>query len=121
MPAIEPPPPDTRSQTLHRLHPGPAIRRRTIVDAALIVGVTIIVSAPAGDPLRALGFGALAVVVGLVYFVVRRSNDLAALVHAAEWRDADVADKGVSLAEWQAGAVLAPWVERSAHPLEKRA
>lgn len=120
MPAIDPSTPGKPPHILRKAQPGPAVRRRTAVDTALVTGVALIVCVPAGDPVRTLGFGALAVAAGLIYFVVRRGNDLAMLASTEKWRDTQIAGKGISLAEWRKGATLAPWAGRAADPVEKR-
>lgn len=88
------------------------LRRRALIDAAVIVGIAILVSAPAANVVDSLMIGVVAISIGMLLFVIRRGNDLTALARAGRWREDAVAGQGLTLEEWRRGAPVAPWAER---------
>jgi hypothetical protein len=91
-----------------------AIRRRAVVDAAAVIIVTLAVSMPVSNPADSLAVGMAAVSVGMLLFMLRRRNDFTVLAQAARLRERAVAGRGLTVAQWAAGAPLPPWTEREA-------
>lgn len=95
-----------------RGHRVPALRRRTIFDTLLVVGIAILLSQPSALPDSSMKLAIIATSVGLLLYFVRRRNDLTELKQDMDQCDQDVSRRGISLSEWQGGAPLPPWHER---------
>lgn len=95
------------------------IRRRAWMDAALVALAAFAVSQPVAEPHASLLVGIAAVSVGILFFMVRRSRDIAHFVEGARSDAQRLSGGGISVAEWHKGAPLAPWAERrlgAGHP-----
>lgn len=89
------------------------LRRRAGIDACLILLATAGASLLAVETADRLLGGLAVLSVGILLFVIRRGHDIAHLVEAGRWREAALAGRGISIAQWHAGEPLARWNERS--------
>ena len=95
------------------------IRRRARMDAALVALAAFAISQPVAEPHASLLVGIAAISVGILFFMVRRSRDMAHFVEAARSDARRLSGSGISVAEWHKGTPLAPWAQRrqdAAHP-----
>jgi len=92
------------------------IRRRAIADAAFVVLVTFLVSIPVTQAHDSLLVGIATASVGLLFFMVRRSGDLARVADAVRADRLRLEGRGMSLGDWRAGKPLPNWSERRAGP-----
>jgi hypothetical protein len=88
------------------------IRRRSALDGAVIVLVTLLVTGIASGEHQMLLHAIGCVSIGILLFMIRRSQDVVALTRADDWRDRAVAGRGMRLADWHAGAALPGWAQR---------
>lgn len=89
-----------------------SLRRRMLVDALLLVGIAMAVCLPANDPANSVTLAISTICIGLLFFIIRRRNDLRAMIRANAWRDARSMGRGISFQQWRAGEPLPPWAER---------
>lgn len=95
------------------------IRRRALADAAFVVLVTFLVSIPVAQTHDSLLVGIATASIGLLFFMVRRSSDLARVADAVRADRLRLEGKGMSLADWRAGKPMPTWSERRAGPARR--
>lgn len=66
------------------------------------------------DPHTQLRLTIVAAGFALLAFMIRRSQDMADIRADLRARDAALAGRGISIADWHAGAPLPPWEKRVA-------
>lgn len=91
------------------------LRLRAIVDGALlalaVAAVPFLFASTLDALVATLGAGGGAVVL----YMARRGNDLERFAREVRARNAGLAERGIPLSAWHAGAPLPPWEERSFH------
>lgn len=92
------------------------LRRRAIADTALALLLLPGVLMLSDDPHTRLRLAIVAVAFGLLAFLIRRNQDLAAVRADVRARDAALAGRGISIGAWHAGRPLAPWADRVGSP-----
>lgn len=90
-----------------------ALRRRAFLDALIVTGVAVTLGWFADGPANAIMLIISTISIGMLFFIIRRHNDLRAVARITRWHDEQVAGKSLSLARWHAGETLPPWRERS--------
>jgi len=90
------------------------MRKRSVMDMVVIMLATGGTGLLADDAHNRLLFGLVALSLGILIFVIRRSRDVTRLVEAGRWRDDAIVGHGITLAEWHAGVPLPEWSRRSA-------
>ena len=94
-----------------------ALLERQLRRKALAEGVLLLAAIAAAflllPGLKLALLGTLAIGgLGLALFLARRGRDLRQLASADDWRAQALEGRGLSLAEWHAGAELPNWTER---------
>lgn len=89
-----------------------AARRRAAVDFLLLIGGTFLASLAGNTAYEQLLAGTAAMSLGILVFVIRRGHDLTALARHDRWRRDAIAGRGLTLADWSAGAPLPSWEDR---------
>lgn len=92
------------------------IRMRARLDAILIVLLTVAAAYLGHTPGESMIGATAALSLGILFYVIRRDRDLSRFARHERWRDRALEGKGVSLAQWKAGAPLEPWPRRETAP-----
>lgn len=91
------------------------LRRRAIIDALVALLLLPSVMLLSADPHTQLRFLIVAAGFAILAFMIRRSHDLAMFRADLRLRQASLAGRGISIAEWHAGKPLPPWDQRIAN------
>jgi hypothetical protein len=88
------------------------VRRRALLDVALVGLLTGTAAAVGATTHEALLAASSALSLGILGYVIRRDRDLVALAAEARLREDAVRGRGITLAQWRSGAPLAAWSAR---------
>jgi hypothetical protein len=83
-----------------------------MLDAVMILLATGSAGLLADGTHDRLLYGLATLSLGILIFVIRRSQDVTRLVAAGRWREDALAGQGLTLAQWHAGVPLPEWSRR---------
>jgi hypothetical protein len=82
------------------------LRVRALADSVLVMLLVAGTMLLVPDPHEALLAALVVAATGIIWFLARRERDMARRAAAGRWRADALNGRGVSLAEWHAGAAL---------------